>query len=842
MARKRQKDTGGAPPSGGSAAGTAASVRIPGWLPPVLFVGLTGFLFRSFVFSDQMLFGNDTLGLGYVARLFYAEALKSGSFPLWNPEILGGTPFLEALSGGDSLYPPSVLLLLLIEPYRALGWKLVLHVLGAGFFMFGWARALGVSRPAALVSAVGYMLAPFLVSLVHPGHDGKMFVTALAPLVFWAVERHFARPRASTFASVALVVSLVIFTTHFQMAYFLFGAVGLYAIFRTVQVGRGTGVEDTGGPGATDVASPPRWGRAGARFGLFLAASVVGAAGAAVQFIPSAAYVTEYSRRVQTTREEAGETGRAWSSSWSLHPEEAMGLLIPEFAGNDAGGSAWSSGTYWGRNAGRDNLPTAGVVLLALAAVSFAGGARRGVRWFFAGLGATALLFALGTHTPVWGIFYAVVPGIRLFRAPDMVMFLFVLAAATLAGLGVDRLLKAAGDDRDGGWRLPTRVLWLSSAAMGVLMLLAASGALTSFWTTVVYRDVDPGRLQVLEALRPFITRGAFLSALLVTGVAGLAWGVRRGFLAPTALVAGLVVLVAADQLRVDGSFITLWDFHAWSRPDPNLQALLQLEEGKGEPYRLWNLARASQEVDAAMHGIELVAGHHPNDLSRYRELIGMVGSGDARNLYNPNVRRLLNVRYLLYPDIERGPGPEGGLVSRTTLADGRPYQTLYAEGGLPRARLVAAATVKPDDEAVPYMLSEGFDPEAEVVLAEAPPVALDGGPVSGSVRWEERTPNRLRLAVTSDRPALLVVADNWFPAWRATVDGAEAPVLRAYHTLRAVPVPAGSSTVEMTYRSELLARSLWLSVVTLLALGGVGVWGVIRERRDGAGGQEEAA
>ncbi|HSG49462.1 MAG TPA: hypothetical protein VLA43_16705, partial [Longimicrobiales bacterium] len=141
-------------------------------------------------------------------------------------------------------------------------------------------------------------------------------------------------------------------------------------------------------------------------------------------------------------------------------------------------------------------------------------------------------------------------------------------------------------------------------------------------------------------------------------------------------------------------------------------------------------------------------------------------------------------------------------------------------------------AVVRPEEEQVPYMLSEAFRPEAEVVLSEPPPVALGGGSVEGTVTWQERTPDRLRLAVTSDREALLVVADNWFPAWQATVDGQEAPVLRAYHALRAVPVPAGAHTVEMVYRSAVVARSLWVSAaVSLLLLGGLG-WGWLRDGR----------
>lgn len=44
--------------------------------------------------------------------------------------------------------------------------------------------------------------------------------------------------------------------------------------------------------------------------------------------------------------------------------------------------------------------------------------------------------------------------------------------------------------------------------------------------------------------------------------------------------------------------------------------------------------------------------------------------------------------------------------------------------------------------------------------------------------------------------PALLYVADAWSDSWFATVDGKEAPVLRANHAYRAIPVPAGTHTV----------------------------------------------
>lgn len=844
--RRSRDDTPHRPPA--HAGSESAAPRIPGWLPWTLFAVVGLALFRAFVFSDAMLVGGDTLSLGYVARAFYANALADGVFPLWAPQILGGTPFIAALSGGDSLYPPSLALLMILDPHRALGWKLVLHVIAAGLLMFAWARALGASRAAALVAGTGYMLSPMLIGFVAPGHDGKLFVMSLAPLMFWAVERFLARarPTAGGFAAIGLVVTLVISTTHFQMAWFLFMAVGCYAFFRTVQIARGTdrGVDPDGegeGEGAPDAGSGDasradgtglRLAPAGARFGLFLAASVAGAAGAAVQLLPAVEYVTEFSRRTQTTGEDAGERGLAWSSSFSIHPEEAMSLLVPQFAGNNAGGAAWAEGTYWGRNGFKDNHENAGLVVLLLAAVAFAGGRRRGVRWFMAGLGAVAFLFAMGTHTPVWRIFYEVVPGIRLFRAPSQAMFLFSFAAATLAALGVDRILRAAREDRDEGWTPVMRVLAGGTGLMGLVALLMASGAVTTVWTTTIWPEMGAQRAQLLEVLQPFWVQGAFAGVVLTGTLAGVVWAVRRGTLAAPALVAAACALIVVDGFRVNHVFIETMDFYAWSQPDPNMRALLDRERGSDEPYRLLSFVREGQDVAPALHGIELAAGHHPNDLARYRELIGMVGSGDPQNLYQYNIRRILNVGYILWPDYERGPAPEGPVLSRTQLAGGQVYQTLLVDNGLPRARLVGQAVVKSDNEAVPYILSPGHDPEVEAVLAEgSPEVALAGHPVQGSVDWVERGPNRLVLDVETDGPALLVVADNWFPAWRATVNGDEAPVLRAYHTLRAVPVPEGRSQVVMTYRSATLARSAWISALVLLGLAATATWSAVRGR-----------
>jgi uncharacterized membrane protein YfhO len=60
--------------------------------------------------------------------------------------------------------------------------------------------------------------------------------------------------------------------------------------------------------------------------------------------------------------------------------------------------------------------------------------------------------------------------------------------------------------------------------------------------------------------------------------------------------------------------------------------------------------------------------------------------------------------------------------------------------------------------------------------------------------------PEHLRLEVEAERPAVLVVADAWYPGWRAWVDGAETPIFPVNALFRGVAVGAGRHRVEMRF------------------------------------------
>ena len=68
-----------------------------------------------------------------------------------------------------------------------------------------------------------------------------------------------------------------------------------------------------------------------------------------------------------------------------------------------------------------------------------------------------------------------------------------------------------------------------------------------------------------------------------------------------------------------------------------------------------------------------------------------------------------------------------------------------------------------------------------------------------------------------SARPGLLVLRDTYYPGWSATWTAGPAPLLRADVLFRAVPIEAGTHTVEFRYRSLPFERGVLISAVAAL-------------------------
>lgn len=74
-----------------------------------------------------------------------------------------------------------------------------------------------------------------------------------------------------------------------------------------------------------------------------------------------------------------------------------------------------------------------------------------------------------------------------------------------------------------------------------------------------------------------------------------------------------------------------------------------------------------------------------------------------------------------------------------------------------------------------------------------------------------------ISFTVSSDAPTVAVIAEGWYPAWQAEVNGKLVPVRRANHAFMSVDVPAGDSTVKLYFADRAMTVGVWISLGTLL-------------------------
>ena len=84
-------------------------------------------------------------------------------------------------------------------------------------------------------------------------------------------------------------------------------------------------------------------------------------------------------------------------------------------------------------------------------------------------------------------------------------------------------------------------------------------------------------------------------------------------------------------------------------------------------------------------------------------------------------------------------------------------------------------------------------------------------------------------------QPSYLLVSENWYPDWRASVDGAPTPVLRGDYALITVPVPAGAKQVALSFHSPEYQTGKAISLASLVVLAAILLLPVAQKRRPDA-------
>ena len=788
---------------------------------PLLFMGPTLLLGRPLIRDDASL---------YVYPQFhaYAECLKSGHLYLWDPMQYGGLP---ALATGQSmgLYPPHLLLFRLLPWQTAIaaGYWLHLALAFAGFVLV--ARRLGLSVPAAAPGGLLYTYSGYQAGhLVH-----YSFVASLAyfPLLLWLLDRALVHSRWRDWGLLALAAAAALLVAHPQIYLMSMAACVLWVI--------ASGWRSASGQPAPAVRL---WG------GLALSVLTVG-----LLVMPQVLPTAELAAVSRETYTEGSLGSVGFMRSCAYGPLDVVRLFVPNLFGN-VQSSLLGGGAQFHETCAYVGL---GGMLFALVGLVLGYG-RRG--WWFCVVALVAGGLLMWSGNPLYGLI-GHLPFVNTFRAMGRWAFVPILALGLLTAMAVEGYAEAAPARRRHAHSLVTLVT--------ILVVLA----LVALWLTFGAE----GGSQSLPG-RPGL-------AIPVANMAAAIYNWLVGY-EPLVLLAGLALTLLALWQRLTlplraavlgvAIALPLWQFWQITNPPgptdfytraPETARAITADHGAGTPASLaalppervlpggWPAGQDLPPTDrmkelltpalGTVHGLRHIDGYRQGLVtpSAYRlwehyyrygtqTFTGqMETTPQALQTYGPapermaRMHRLCAAQYLVTPGLTADPALE-------VLHEG-PVRVYKYRQPHPEAWFVGRVRVIPDpDEQLEAIKHRDFDLGREAVV-DGDVAGLTGGAVVGTASLT-RGYGVTHVTAEASAPALLVVAQAWYPGWRASLNGRPTALLRTNFGLVGVALPAGRHEVKLVFAPRPYRVGLVLAGAGLLLLVWL-VWAGAGPRKPGA-------
>jgi hypothetical protein len=777
---------------------TTAAVDGPliSWKAVLAYVLVAAVYFLPAFLPEKQIGGTDYFAGGYFFLEFATKRLAGGALPKWVPYVFGGLPMYA--NPGSTYYPLRLLYGELLPLDRVLVVLFITQFAIAGIGMHLLLRALGLRAWTAFVGGLAFEFSGVAMSYVFAGQDGRIIGATFTPLVFFLVYRGVQTRQIRWFVGLSVALGTVLLSFQLQSAYYLMLAAGLWGLFLIVRDRHALG-----------------WGGAARCVGLGAASAAFAFSLAAIDILPFIGYIASSPRAATANRD------YEFSTQFSMPPVETIGLAVPEQAG--------ILFDYHGPNPFKLHTEYVGALAVLLLAISIGLCWRDAVWRFFGGLALFALSICYGAHTPIYKLYYALLPGTNKFRSPSIALFLVAFSVVVMAALALERLAAFAPADRNPETRKAPRVPAQNDRAKRWLSALTVVTAVAALLVMIVGFDRGGAALGWTRFL-------CFLFA--VCQILRLWMG---GRLSRSVTMAILALVTVVDLWWIDQKFFDV-------RPAPDIafapDSVVDFLSTQ-QPGRVWVFPFPTNDISAVsssggsvavrsdylMHfGFSQVGGEHGNQLQRWNELLGVGpnGSIDWHNLSErPVFLNAIGVRYIVSRvpmqlfDVERDQ-PVAGLH---LVWEGSAF--IYRnDAALPLATLVPSVQrVANASEAMTAMRTEHWDPRQVAIVEGAPslPVRDHVAGVTehsaGSVRVTAFDPDHISVQVNATEPAMLVLTENYADGWVARIDGRETPILRTNYTLRGVPVPAGDHQVSFDFEPRPFYTGAWISAVSWLAV-----------------------
>jgi hypothetical protein len=733
---------------------------------PLFFAVVAAILYRE-AFTGRLLAYGDGINFFFPMNFLVRLTILSGEFPFWNPYVFSGAPLLGAIETGI-LYPLNALQHLFPSPYDGYNAVLLLHYAMAGYFMYLFTRLIGASSTAALASGITFGFLGFLKGNLN--HVSFVMCGTWLPLMLYFTE-HLRRTLAPRYlCSLAFAIGLQMVSGGSQIMLYSLVLTALYALYSS-------------------------WTGDRPKRRLFLVSWVssvlLGCLIALPHLLAGAEFASLSTKEMMTYDV---------FTQYRLLPGSLPSILFPGIrAGADTAGMGASalalilSLVVWLRKRKEDNQ----VMFWGIAAAVF-------------------LIFAL--HTPLQHILYRI-PVYNLFRAPGRNLFLVDFSISVLMALGLTRIMQD---------RKEARALAVPFIACGALIVMALAGAFFSERWSSVFDGY------VLDFTSPVVYVPVIFICLYSLWML-LAVRFRKrvlGYAVIAVLLMEALHYRPASRLIYDvstvKSFFQYVQFYSLLRQNAPDRVAFYFEATRDAH----GTGKWLPPLFPMMHRVSMTDGYMPLLSAHYHRFLGIHKAG-MRTQYRPgawerliennDILSMLNARHVVVFD---GNEQKTAFINRFQDT----YRKVHTEMGyslylnsraLPRAYSVTELVPAEGVEGAKRLIyTKGLDPRRQGLVNPSDLQKIGRRTFSpAEITLASYRANRVELASFAEDTAFVILADQYYPGWKATIDGERTPLYRANGVLRGVVVPPGSHTIVFRYAPFKIYAAMTVAGITALVL-----------------------
>jgi hypothetical protein len=719
-------------------------------IPFFVFVFVLVFFGQALFFSNGFIGGIDVEKYFFWHESFVKSEFMSGRVPLWNPYYYCGHPFLA--NPQSFVFYPITLIYVLFSLPVAFNIDTLFHIFLAVIGMYYFVKLITGNKWASLASGVIFGFGGCFMEKVFAGHLTMIHTAALLPFIFYFVEKGFQVKKIIFFIFGGLIFGLQILGGEPQNSYYTAVFISIYFCFRYFSE-----------PGAVKFR---KIGKYTLFFSLFL---VITFSIAAIQILPSMEF-SRYSDRVKNSYD--------FVTTYSYPPQCFFTFLVPKPSVR----ASWNELQSFRELVRSWELSGyIGVTSLMLAGIGSVFSKYRKYSLCFCVMSAISITVMLGYYTPIFKLYYKYVPGMSIFRIPSRCIIILVFSLSTLAGFGIDKLLKSE-----------------LTVKFRIFLLIFVSIILIVLFGGAKFFGIPANSGEILVA-----------AGLIVIGFIIL--NVIKFIKHDPVKAILLIVFLFADLYLIYSNQIPLLN-------DANLSKANNFENFLIEKGGFGRVAIPFYALRSMKYRYYGVNGYTPISLDHFfvymHYMAGIPISDTARHTLNPELfkpelvftSKILGVKYAIVEN-EKGIEP------------------IVAQEAAPRAWLAGDAVFEPNLlEHLIYLKSNDFDPRKQVVL-KADKERLDNpgkGEMSnpGKVEIMEYLPNRIELKSSSTNDTYLVLSELYYPGWKAYVDGSEVKIYHANYLLRAIKLSKGKHEIVFSYKPMSFYTGAGISGISVIMIG----------------------